>query len=136
MPAVRSTSEGNRRREPWSASRSPLQNPEGVKRQRQADHIERLARAHRDAPNGTRIGLYWNYVKEKNMAYIKDHFSGAIRPAIMKDDMYSNMSEEELEWHRQWYLRMKEQAKAEQAAEAQKEDENKGDASKETSEKP
>ncbi|KAI1472825.1 uncharacterized protein F4812DRAFT_464867 [Daldinia caldariorum] len=117
MPPIRSTSD--KRKEPWSASRSPRPNPEDTRRRYQADIIEELTQTYRNAPNGTRIGLHWNYVKGKKVAYIKDHFSGTIRPAIMKDDMYSNMSEKELEWFRQRYLRAK--AKEEEEEEEAKE---------------
>ncbi|KAI8958360.1 hypothetical protein F5Y11DRAFT_351593 [Daldinia sp. FL1419] len=90
---------------------SAKQNQEGIKRRQREAQGRSLARRYRDLPYGSRLGLHWDFTREKMVPYIKDHFTGVIRPAIMKDGMYDNMSKEKLERHRQKYLQMIEASK-------------------------
>ncbi|KAK6957024.1 hypothetical protein Daesc_002309 [Daldinia eschscholtzii] len=115
-------SEGDKRKESGSKDRSPSQNSEGIKRRQKAHALKRLALKYKNAPNGTRLGLQWDPVLGKKVAYIKDHFTGAIRPAIMKDNMYDNMSKEKLEWHRQQYLQAREALENEDEGEEEKDE--------------
>ncbi|XDG05782.1 hypothetical protein ABKA04_005397 [Annulohypoxylon sp. FPYF3050] len=62
---------------------------------------ENLQMKYRSEPKGTCLGLIVNPVTKEGAYYIKDHFSGVVRPKIMKDDMYLNMTEAKLAEHRQ-----------------------------------
>ncbi|KAI0849790.1 hypothetical protein F5Y00DRAFT_261236 [Daldinia vernicosa] len=89
-----------------------MNTPENIKLLKMVQERE-LAREFFDAPNGTRLGMHWDYNRKKLVPFIKDHFTGAIRPAIMKDNMYDNMSKEKLEEHRQYHLQRQEQQEEE-----------------------
>ncbi|KAI0113238.1 hypothetical protein F4814DRAFT_460401 [Daldinia grandis] len=85
---------------------STMDDPDAIKRIKRDHQQKRLARIYRDKPNGTRLGMHWDFIREKNVPFIKSHMTGAIRPAILKDDMYDIMSKEELERHCELRQRM------------------------------
>ncbi|KAF3060944.1 hypothetical protein GL218_03123 [Daldinia childiae] len=105
MPSTPSTSKGDSRKRNSPRHRNPVPKQANSKRV-QITHQQELALKFHDKPNGARLGLHWDFVRGKNVAYIKDHFTGAVRPAIMKDDMYDNMSKEKLEEHRRYHQQM------------------------------
>ncbi|KAI1444437.1 hypothetical protein F5Y02DRAFT_428032 [Annulohypoxylon stygium] len=62
---------------------------------------ENLQMKYRSEPKGTCLGLIIHPVTKEGAYYIKDNFSGVVRPKTMKDDMYLNMTEAKLAEHRQ-----------------------------------
>ncbi|KAI1095646.1 hypothetical protein F5B19DRAFT_312497 [Rostrohypoxylon terebratum] len=65
-----------------------------------------LQMKYRDEPLGTCLGwIDEPGLKKEGAYYIKDHFSGVVRPRRMKDDMYNNMSVAKLAEHRRrWQI--------------------------------
>ncbi|KAI0887966.1 uncharacterized protein GGS22DRAFT_91102 [Annulohypoxylon maeteangense] len=67
--------------------------------------IRELTRDYRKEPLGTSLGWFKDPVSKTSKLYIKDYFSGVVRPKIMKDAMWDNMSKAKLEQRRQeWQL--------------------------------
>ncbi|KAI1662138.1 hypothetical protein F4813DRAFT_396849 [Daldinia decipiens] len=128
MPSTLSTSESDSRNKNSPKYHNPMQNSEAINR-RKKEQQKLLALKFRNMPNGSRLGFQWDYNRGKMVPFIKDHFTGAIRPATMKDDMHSNMSAEKLEQHRQYHQQMVESLKREQGKQdkqdEQDEEENK-----------
>lgn len=114
MSSTPSTSGSDSRNSNSPKYYSPIQNQESINRRKSEHQQRRLALRFHDKPNGARLGMHWDFNRGKNVPYIKDHFTGVIRPATMKDDMYSNMSEEKLEQHRQYHQQMVESLQDEQ----------------------